>query len=239
MQLALDFGNTRIKWGVFDGDQLTGSGHFENQPSDVFLTTIKRYPIKKAMYLATRNDAEDWLSTWIPSMPIQQYTEQIPIPLEIEYFPNSSLGKDRIAAAIGAKSLFPDTALLVIDMGTCITIDRVSASGKFLGGNISPGIEMRLRSFPAFTARLPLVKADMPQKAFGDSTVTAMQNGAVRGSMLEIQSWIQLAQDQCENMQVVFTGGDVHFFEKFTNNQIFADPNLVLFGVNEIIRYND
>jgi len=239
MQLALDFGNTRIKWGVFDENRLVVSGHFENQPTDLFLQILKNHSIRKSMFLSTRNGAAEWLSTWLPNISVQQWTDETRIPIQVKYHPPNSLGKDRLAAAIGARGLFPDASLLVIDMGTCITLDLVSASGTFLGGNISPGISMRLRSFHTFTARLPLIEASLPLNEFGDSTSSAMQNGAVRGALMEIQSWIQLAQNQCENLQVVFTGGDVHFFEKFTNNQIFANPNLVLFGVNEIIRYNE
>ncbi len=238
MQLALDFGNTRIKWGVFDENRLVDSGHFENQPTDLFLQILKNHSIRKSMFLSTRNGAAEWLSAWLPNMSVQQWTDETRIPIQVKYHPSNSLGKDRLAAAIGARGLFPGKSLLVIDMGTCITLDLVSAAGTFLGGNISPGISMRLRSFHTFTARLPLIEASLPLNEFGDSTSSAMQNGAVRGALMEIKSWIQLAQNQCENLQVVFTGGDVHFFEKFTNNQIFANPNLVRFGVNEIIRYN-
>ncbi len=82
------------------------------------------------------------------------------MPLTISYATPETLGHDRIAAAAGARKLLPGSPLLIMDLGTAITIDFVTANGEYRGGNISPGLLTRFKSLHDHTARLPLVQKE-------------------------------------------------------------------------------
>jgi len=119
-----------------------------------------------------------------------------------------------------------------------MTTNIVTANGEYLGGNISPGINMRLKAMHTFTAKLPLVEIGLPIENLGNSTVKALQNGAVKGTFREIDSFIEEIRQDLGDLIVILTGGDAKLFENWTKNMIFAAPNLVLEGLNEILKYN-
>jgi type III pantothenate kinase len=166
-----------------------------------------------------------------------------PLPFNIQYKTPHTLGKDRIAAAAGADYLYPGENCLVIDAGTCITMDILDHSGVFRGGNISPGVEMRLKAMHHFTARLPLVKhlrenQVLFENALGDSTENAIRNGGELGALLELEGFIRLMDGRYKDLKVLLTGGDADFFVKNMKTKIFAHPNLVLIGLNQILLHN-
>jgi len=168
-----------------------------------------------------------------------ELTTGTPLPIRLKYTTPETLGKDRVAAAVGAFHLFPKENCLVVDAGTCLTLDVVSAEGEFLGGNISPGIEMRLKAMHHFTAKLPLVeKVETLGDWLGDSTKNAMLNGAELGALLEVEGFIGWCQVKFPSLRVVLTGGDADFFVKHTKTKIFAHQNLVLIGLNQILQHN-
>ncbi|MDE6086362.1 MAG: type III pantothenate kinase, partial [Muribaculaceae bacterium] len=169
----------------------------------------------------------------INAFPLSSLT---PTPLTIDYSTPRTLGTDRIAAAVGAWALHPGRELLVIDAGTAITYDRVSADGHFLGGNIAPGIGMRLRSLHAFTARLPLIssRGDLPQ--WGDSTETAMRAGAYHGVLGEITHYASLLP---KGARVVITGGWGKELSELLNIEIDYHESLVNRGLYHIFKYNE
>ncbi|MDA9313033.1 type III pantothenate kinase, partial [Vicingaceae bacterium] len=151
-----------------------------------------------------------------------------------------TLGKDRIAAVAGAQGQFPNQNTLVIDAGTCVTYDFLTAEGDYLGGAISPGVQLRLQAMNDYTSKLPLLKwegADNPQ-SIGDTTITSMLSGAVNGLISEMRGFIESYEKQYKSLKIVITGGDSNFFVKELKNGIFADPNLVLKGLNDILIYN-
>lgn len=160
-----------------------------------------------------------------------------PMPLVLDrYATPSTLGADRIAAMVGAVCTHPGRELLVVDCGTAITYDRVNADACFLGGNIAPGIGLRLKSLHSFTARLPQVVTDPKAPMWGDSTVRAMQAGALYGAVAEIEFY---RNHSPEGTLVVITGGrgrDLCAYLPFT---VTSDPDLVLRGLKYIIEYNE
>lgn len=161
-----------------------------------------------------------------------------PLPIDLgAYSTPATLGADRIAAMAGAAALHPGCDLLVVDCGTAITYDRVSPSGQFLGGNIAPGLGMRLRALHAFTARLPEVETNPDAPLWGLSTAQAMQAGAMRGAMAEVLYYY----NQCPaGTRLVLTGGRAaDICQDLTNLPLDIDPLLVLRGLNHIIDYNE
>ena len=157
-----------------------------------------------------------------------------PMPLRLDYSTPETLGSDRIAAAVGAMSMFPGEDCIIFDFGTAITVDFVSASGIFRGGNISPGLSMRLRALHQFTGRLPLVDASVPCGQAGKNTSDAVNNGVVLGIIFEVERYI----NNNPGSRVIFTGGDALFFAKMLKSPIFVVCNLVLTGLSKIAQVN-
>ena len=166
-------------------------------------------------------------------------TFQTPTPFKNLYQTPSTLGKDRIAAVAGAFSLYPNRNVLVIDAGTCITYDFLTDKGEYLGGGISPGIRMRFKAMHTFTGKLPLIEPDEYDGLIGRSTRESMLSGVYNGVISELNGLISLYQEQFGDIMVIITGGDHEFLHNKLKISIFAAPDLVLLGLNEIFDYND
>ena len=165
--------------------------------------------------------------------------ENIKIPIINKYKTLETLGNDRLAAIVGAIFLFPDQDVLVFDSGTCLTIDFINSKQQYLGGRISPGIDMRFKSLYNFTDKLPLLNQQKKVKYIGDDTESSIISGVQQGILSEVKDVISGYKSCNSNTMIVFTGGDSIFFEKELKNSIFAEPNLVLIGLNEILDYNE
>lgn len=161
-----------------------------------------------------------------------------PLPFKILYRSRDTLGPDRIAAMAGAHNKFPRSNVLVIDMGSAITYDLLSSEGKHQGGNISPGMSMRFRALNQFTGRLPLVEPTDKTGMLGLDTNEAIAAGVQQGILHEIEGYIDWGRMQFAELKVVVTGGDAGFFAKKLKSPIFVDQNLVLTGLDRILRYN-
>jgi len=233
MNLAIDFGNSADKAGIFSGEELIQvhllqelGKHFELSEFD------------NIIYSDVSGAGETWEREHPDFNNIYKVTYQFPLPISLVYGTPETLGVDRICAAAGAQGYFPDEDILVIDAGTCITADLLRSNGSFIGGSISPGIGMRLKSMHHFTARLPNVTLRMPQAYLGDSTENSMLSGAIYGARYEIQGIIERFQADFPGIRVIFTGGDRNFFESSLKEPIFAVSNLVLQGLNRILIHN-
>ena len=161
-----------------------------------------------------------------------------PLPIENLYETPETLGKDRIAAAVGANELFPGQNILIIDAGTAITYDVVSEKNEFLGGNISPGLQMRFKALNQFTGKLPLINYSDEFQLIGSNTEEAIRAGVQNGILYEIERTIETFNRNYENLQIVMTGGDSIFFDKKLNYSIFVHFNLTLIGLNRILEHN-
>ena len=158
-----------------------------------------------------------------------------PMPMKVDYDTPGTLGADRIAAALGAAELFPGKDCLIFDFGTAITVDLVTSDRRFMGGNISPGLSLRLRALHEHTGRLPLVSPSAPVRMYGRNTAEAISNGVVLGIMFEVEKYIE-NNPQC---RIIFTGGDSLFFAKKLKSPIFVTFNLVLKGLFKIAQLNN
>ena len=162
-----------------------------------------------------------------------------PLPVENLYETPRTLGYDRMAAVVGANALCPGRDLLVIDAGTCITYEFIDASGRYHGGNISPGLQMRFKALHQFTGRLPQVQAEGRLLPLGKDTDTAIRSGVLQGMEYEISGYIQTMKHKYPELLVFLTGGNEFSFDTNLKNIIFADKFLVLKGLNRILNYND
>ena len=150
-----------------------------------------------------------------------------------------TIGADRLALSAGATAFFPGRHNLVIGLGTCITYNFISKYNQFLGGGISPGMEMRLKSLKDYTAKLPLVKADWNFPLVGYDTKTNITSGVILGMAKEIDGIIDAYSERYNNFNVLLTGGDSPYFAQVLKNKIFADPHLIYKGLYAISEYNN
>jgi type III pantothenate kinase len=150
-----------------------------------------------------------------------------------------TIGTDRLALAAAAVHFYPEKNNLVIGLGTCVTYNFINKSHEFLGGAISPGLEMRLRSLNQFTAKLPLVKADWNVPLIGYDTNTNILSGVVIGIANEIDGFINAYAEKFGNFNVLLTGGDTGIFASHIKKKIFADPELIFKGLYAISEVNN
>ena len=221
MNLTIDMGNTRVKYAVFDGGTVVSDGCSEEFDEAVIDRILAAHPgITQAIVATTRGPVDDTVALVRRRIGrCLRLSPQLPLPIRNGYTTPETLGEDRLAAAVGAASLYPGRNLLIVDFGTAITIDQVSADGVFRGGNISPGVQMRFRALHDYTAALPLCESCEDQTLLG-------------------RSYIARLFPEIDALSIIFTGGDAKFFVKRIKNTIFAHCDLVFLGLNRILEYN-
>jgi type III pantothenate kinase len=239
LNLAIDIGNTRVKIGVFDRDKLVFKTVSDQISPEKLIELATNHRIKNIILSTVAKSLDKNLVETLKKKFIYlELNENTPLPVQNLYKTPGTLGKDRLAAIVGAYSLYPDTNCLVIDAGSCITYDILTDEGRFLGGNISPGMKMRLKAMHTFTERLPLPEDYETGTNWGNTTETALLNGAKLATVLEMKGFIDLCNSQFGATNVFLTGGDADFFANKLKKKIFVHPNLVLFGLNKILNYN-
>ena len=239
MFLCIDFGNTNVKASVYKDDNELYYYKSSDLPIEKIKWIVEEYNIQKCIFSSTRSLSTQYIQQINQITHLIQLNKDTKIPVTSGYKTPDTLGSDRIAAIVAAKKMFPKKTVVVIDAGTCITMDVADKKGHYHGGNISPGIFMRRQAMHDFTDKLPLVDFQFPDQYIGKSTESALQNGILRGTLYELQSFIELVIEEFGDTQVVLTGGDTKFFEEHLKFTIFASSNLVLKGLNEIIKINE
>ncbi|WP_026897720.1 type III pantothenate kinase [Daejeonella oryzae] len=242
--LVIDIGNSRTKFAVFNNSDLK-EVFTDLTVKDVELL-ISKFQISSSILSSVRNDAEEWEAVLKPNTSFLRFSAHSNHNIQIGYKSPQTLGLDRLAAIIGAQSLFPRRNCLVIDSGTCITYDAIDAEGYYSGGSISPGLNMRFQAMHTFTGRLPLLELDENFSDWqGTDTISAMQSGVVNGGCAEVIDFIKKYDSRYPNLQIILCGGDANFFDTRLKSSIFAhtfttEPHLVLIGLNKVIhQHND
>jgi type III pantothenate kinase len=241
MNLSIDLGNTYAKTGLFsEGKLVETNWKLTYQDLVDYVQSIHPQKIIVSSVSYSEEQLKDGFSNITPDIYLLKSTT--PVPLTKLYDTPETLGADRVAAAIGAKVLYPEKNCLVIDMGTCITYDLVDADDNFHGGIISPGVRMRFKAMNTFTKRLPLLEPEgIPEgipELIGKNTKHAMQSGVMNGLLAEINGLIEEYDKVLTNINVIFCGGDATYFANRIKNPNFVVPELVLIGLNRILEYN-
>lgn len=241
MKLLIDQGNSSTKLYIADGDEIVDCVRKENEEMLEYVRKrISDNTFEAAIYSSVRREYDKHLinvmSRKIDHIVCMGNTTHLPIG--IEYRTPHTLGHDRIAAAVGAWSERPGQPLLVVDAGTAITYDLVSEQGKYMGGNIAAGIEMRLRALHEHTGCLPLVRSDGELPLLGYDTETAIRAGALQGVAYELEGYIAACEEKYPKLLVFLTGGDAERLAAIIKRVIFVDRNLVPKGLNRILEYN-
>ena len=240
MNLIIDAGNTQIKWAVYSGLKQLAKNSVSNWESIDPGSLASDFPgIRFVILSSVRIIPESFFES------IKQYFNEIVelnyrtiLPLKIKYKTPETLGNDRIAAAIGGAALFPGNSVLVIDIGTAITIDLVNEKSEFIGGNISPGMRLRYKALNDFTDDLPLIAPTDNPPFIGQTTAGAIQAGVQTGILYELDAYINALMNKYNKLRVILTGGDAPYFVKNLKNTIFVVPDLVLDGLNLILEFH-
>lgn len=240
MNLVIDIGNTRTKFSVFNsGEVLITVPVDELNPSHIDVLQNEYPELKQVIVSSVKNYSNELKEKLQSSFDkFIELDEHVPLPIENLYQTKSTLGKDRIAAVVGAFDLYPNENILVIDAGTAITYDVINEKRQYLGGNISPGIEMRFKALNYFTGKLPLVQKADWNKLFGNTTEQAILGGVLNGVVFEVDKTIEAFKEFYKNLKVIITGGDADFFDKKLKNSFFVNFNLLALGLNRILEYN-
>jgi type III pantothenate kinase len=235
LYLVIDVGNTRAKAATFLGNECQEKMFFNSMDE---LHSLSHLEFGNILVSSVNHRAEEILSKLKASGKKIGLDNHTPLPIKIRYATPETLGVDRIAAACGALELFPDQNTLIVDAGTCINYEFVDAQANYLGGAISPGVEMRFKAMHKFTARLPLVHLNKEVNLVGNSTESCMQSGVMNGIIGEIEGMIARYQEKYSQLTIVMCGGNAALFENRLKPTIFAAPDLVLMGLNRILRHN-
>ncbi len=239
MQLIIDIGNTRIKAGIFKQKELIHHMVFNTIEDFYSEQLIEKYNITNAIVCSVVKETDEFVNALSKQTHTILFKSDTPTPLTNQYQSKSTLGSDRMAAAIGGYSLFPNANVLVIDAGTCLKFNFTNQKNEYIGGAISPGLQMRFKALHHFTDCLPLVEVDEAyNQLIGTTTTESILSGVQLAMVNEAEGFIQQYQSNYDNLTVVLTGGDANFFEKRLKKPIFADPFILLKGLNEILYYN-
>ncbi len=236
MNLIIDIGNNSSKFFLFQDRQIILHTRSTDKQFGTLAEWCATYDID-AVIVSSVIDLTDEQREKIEAIgkPTVWFTASIHTPLEICYLTKGTLGSDRLAAAVGAWNEAPGKNILVIDAGSAITFDFVDNKGRYCGGNIAPGIKMRLKALHEYTGRLPLVDKDGKIPEIGYDTETAIRSGVILGICHEIDGYIEDLQRKKGDVLVFLTGGDENSLKNNIKNRIFADKYLVAKGLNRIL----
>ena len=240
MNLIIDVGNTYTKLAIFENNKLIVKKSIVTLNC---LIEIKRLKIefKKAelAIVSSVGKLDDITLEYLTKeFELQILSHKSKLPFKNLYSTPNTLGIDRIALVCASVEQFPESNVLIIDAGTCITFDFVNKKNEYLGGAISPGVRMRYIAMHNQTANLPLLETEVPKYFIGDNTANSMHSGVINGVLNEIDGCVSLYTDEYQDLTVILTGGDAKMLSKQLKSSIFANSNFLLEGLNFILNYN-
>ncbi len=242
MKLVIDSGNTLVKLAVFNGSQIVELLKTPDLSIQTIAQLLDKYKnINSAIFSSVRENTQELENFLDQKVHFISLDGKTLLPYKNNYTTPETLGKDRIAAVAGAQNLFPTNNVLVIDAGTSITYDLLTSDGEYMGGGISPGMQMRFDALNTFTSKLPLIKAEYDKDItlIGNTTSKAILSGVQNGVLQEVDGIIEEYKADFSPLKIVICGGDNKYFDKYLKNNIFAAPNLVLQGLIKILQFNE
>jgi type III pantothenate kinase len=241
LKLIIDSGNTRLKLHLFKGKTLVFSNSLDPDDTPLAEQFINHHgPFKSAIISNVAHQIPLVVKSLEAIIPVIYFDHSTPIPIKNLYQTPETLGPDRLAAAIGGHTLFPHHPVLVIDAGTCINYELV-VNGAYLGGLIAPGIGMQANALHHFTGKLPLVSPthNSEPPLTGSSTQEVLLSGIINGTLASINGIIEQYAAVYDDLMIILSGGDLFYFDKRLKNRIFAAPNIVAQGLNEILDFHE
>jgi len=237
--LCLDFGNTRLKAAILENDHVIEEIILPDDSNDTIEALINKYQPKKSILSSVIDHNVEIEKLLAANTAFHQLSYDTILNFSSPVGKPASIGADRLALAAAAVHFYPGKNNLVIALGSCITYNFINQYHQFLGGAISPGMEIRFKSMHDYTAKLPLVQKDWNFPVIGYDTKTNLQSGVIAGITFEIDGYIDFYQNQYGNFNVVLTGGDAGYFARHLKNKIFADLKFLFKGLYAISEVNN
>lgn len=239
MNLIIDVGNTLVKLALFQGDVMVEKKEFPKSKiySEVKKIVKAKHP-KQAIISSVGKLTESIMAKLAALIPVLIVDASIKLPYNNKYKTPETIGSDRLALAAAAAVQYSNTNVLVIDTGSCITYDFMDKNANYLGGGISPGLNMRYRALNTFTAKLPLLSPTPPETLFGDTTLSSIHSGTFGGLLRELDGIISDYKKNYTDLTVILTGGDAKLLANQLKNSIFANSNFLLEGLNSLLEFN-
>ena len=237
--LCFDFGNTRLKVAVFENDIFTEEIVLPNDEIFTIERLITIYKPEKTILSSVINHNPGLESFLAAKTKFHKISHLTKANFTTSVGKPETIGADRLALSAAAVYYYPNKNNLVIGMGTCITYNFINQYHQFIGGSISPGMEMRFKAMQVFTAKLPLVQAEWNFPLIGYDTKTNMQSGVIAGLAYEMDGFITDYAEKYGNFNVVLTGGDTLYFARRLKNKIFADSNFLFKGLYALSETNN
>ncbi len=236
--LCFDFGNTRLKCAVFNNDEIKDVITLADDSDETIKNLISTYKPNKSILSSVINHNIEIENILSAKTKFHKLTHQSKLSFTTPVGKPETIGADRLALIAAAVYFYPDKHNLVIGLGSCITYNFVDKFHAFLGGSISPGLEMRFKAMHEFTAKLPLINANSNFPLVGYDTKTNLLSGVILGMRKEIDGTIEEYALHYSNFNVHLTGGDMGFFVPHLKNKIFASPHLIYKGLYAISEAN-
>jgi type III pantothenate kinase len=237
--LCFDFGNTRKKTAVFKKATIEEVVVLKDDSTETIQALIDKYKPQKSILSSVIEHNPGMEKILAAQTKYHRLSHLTKVSFTTPVGKPETIGADRLALAAAVVRYHPKKNNLVIGMGTCVTYNFINKYYEFVGGAISPGLEMRLRSMHEYTAKLPLVKADSNVPLIGYDTNTNLLTGAVLGLAKEIDGFIDAYKEKYRNFNVLLTGGDIVHLASHLKNKIFADPDLIFKGLYAISEVNN
>lgn len=235
MNLIVDLGNSRSKIAIYLKGKMLDSTTNSHFSAVEILDWCADRPVKSGIVSSVIGDDFFHELKEKATFPIINFNHLSKLPFVLDYNTPKTIGIDRLALAAAAVGSFPSTNCLIIDAGTCITYDFISKDGVYHGGAISPGLQMKLKALNTFTAKLPLVELKDNVELIGKSTTESILSGVVLGTSAEMDGTINSYNERFSDMKIILTGGDAPLFAGYLKNSIFAAPEFLLTGLNNIL----
>ena len=240
MNLIMDIGNTATKLAVFQSDKMiqVQTVATTNMLAEVEVLLKKFSRVKHGLLSSVKMIDDLELKRLQKLLPIKILDVSFQLPFKNAYDTPHTLGVDRLALMAAAVQQYSKRNVLVIDAGSCVTYDFMDSNQNYLGGAISPGVEMRYKALETFTSNLPLLEKTPPNQRIGSSTEASIHSGVIHGLLHEMEGTIKEYQNKYPDLTVILTGGDTDFLCKQFKISIFANSNFLLEGLNFLLEFN-
>jgi type III pantothenate kinase len=236
----MDIGNTATKLAVFQSDKMiqVQTVATTNMLAEVEALLKKFSRVKHGLLSSVKMIDDLELKRLQKLLPIKILDVSFQLPFKNAYDTPHTLGVDRLALMAAAVQQYSKRNVLVIDAGSCVTYDFMDSNQNYLGGAISPGVEMRYKALETFTSNLPILEKTPPNQRIGSSTEASIHSGVIHGLLHEMEGTIKEYQNKYPDLTVILTGGDTDFLCKQFKISIFANSNFLLEGLNFLLEFN-
>ena len=237
--ICFDFGNTRLKAAIFINKDLHKVHVFEQATIESIQALLQEWKPEKTILASVIHHDKEIEMLLAQHSKFHLLGPKTTLNFTAPVGKPETIGADRIALITAAVDQFPNQHNLVIALGSCITYNFVNKQHAFLGGSISPGMQMRFKSMHDLTALLPMVEASSEFPLIGYDTKTNLLSGVILGIAAEIDGIITAYEQKYANFNVLLTGGDICYFAPHLKKRIFADQNLIFKGLYAICEKNN